>query len=478
MVLFSMLKIFNTLTRQKEEFKPINTGKVNMYVCGITVYDLCHIGHGRTFMAFDFITRYLHYCGYTVNYVRNITDIDDKIICRAAKNRETREQLTDRMISEMYYDFDKLDILRPNHEPRVTHYIADIITFIEQLINKKHAYIASNGDVMFAVNSDINYGMLSRQNLEKLQTSARMEVTSIKLSPMDFVLWKISKGEPNWLSPWGFGRPGWHIECSTMNSIIMGGHCDIHGGGSDLIFPHHENEIAQSACADDGSFVNIWMHVGIVTVNNEKMSKSLGNFYTMRDVLKYYDAETIRYFLMSSHYRSQLHYSENNLKQARTALERLYIALRGTDITADPAGGEYFITKFTDAMNDDFNTPEAYSVLFEIAREINCLKTKKPSAVQGIAATLRHLANILGLLKYNPETFLQKKVKTEDTQITEIKELIQQRNDARKIRQWVVADQVRDKLLAMGIILEDGPQETIWRRSVGSTLKNTGGKDK
>lgn len=457
-----MLKIFNTLTRQKEEFKPIHSGKVGMYVCGITVYDLCHIGHGRTFVAFDVVTRYLRYRCYEVNYVRNITDIEDKIIRRAAENREIFHQLTERMISEMHSDFDKLNILRPDQEPRATHHIDAIVELVGQLIDRDHGYVATNGDIMFAVDSDSDYGLLSRQDLEQLQAGARVEVADVKRNPMDFVLWKMSKpGEPRWPSPWGDGRPGWHIECSAMNGRQLGHHFDIHGGGSDLVFPHHENEIAQSTCAHDGPYVNVWMHTGMVMVDREKMSKSQGNYFTVRDVLRYYDAETVRYFLMSGHYRSQLNYSEDNLKQARTAIARLYIALRGTDATAVPTGGEHFVAQFTAAMDDDFNTPEAYSVLFDIAREVNRLKSEQPAAAQGMAATLRQLAGVLGLLEQEPGAFLQQ---GDAEDYTMIETLIRQRNDARKARQWALADEARDKLTALGIVLEDGPQGTTWRR--------------
>ncbi|WP_148873646.1 cysteine--tRNA ligase, partial [Serratia marcescens] len=351
-----MLKIFNTLSRQKEEFKPIHAGKVGMYVCGVTIYDLCHIGHGRTFVAFDVVARYLRYLGYSLNYVRNVTDVDDKIIRRAAENHETCDQLTERMLAEMHADFDALLIDRPDHEPRATQHIAEIIEITQRLIDRDHAYVASNGDVMFSIDSDPQYGLLSRQDLDQLQAGARVEIDDVKRNPMDFVLWKMSKpGEPSWSSPWGPGRPGWHIECSAMNCKQLGTHFDIHGGGSDLMFPHHENEIAQSSCAHDGPYVNYWMHSGMVMIDKEKMSKSLDNFFTIRDVLGHYDAETVRYFLMSGHYRSQLNYSEENLKQARTALERLYTALRGTDADAAPAGGEAFEARFREAMDDDFN---------------------------------------------------------------------------------------------------------------------------
>ncbi|MFB0709982.1 cysteine--tRNA ligase [Buttiauxella noackiae] len=461
-----MLKIFNTMSRQKEEFKPIHAPEVGMYVCGITVYDLCHIGHGRTFVAFDVVARYLRYLGYNLKYVRNITDIDDKIIKRANENGEDFVALVDRMVAEMHTDFDALNILRPDSEPRATKHIPDIIEIVEQLIERNHAYVASNGDVMFSVESDADYGKLSRQDLEQLQAGARVEVeANVKRNPMDFVLWKMSKpGEPSWSSPWGEGRPGWHIECSAMNCKQLGNHFDIHGGGSDLMFPHHENEIAQSTCAHGGEYVNTWMHSGMVMVDREKMSKSLGNFFTVRDVLKYYDAETIRYFLMSGHYRSQLNYSEENLKQARTSLERLYTALRGTDANAQPAGGEAFEARFREAMDDDFNTPEAYSVLFDMAREVNRLKTEDLAAANGLAAALRQLSAVLGLLEQEPEVFLQSSVQADDSEVAEIEALIKQRNDARKSKDWALADQARDRLNEMGIVLEDGPQGTTWRR--------------
>ncbi|HHE6468696.1 TPA: cysteine--tRNA ligase [Providencia rettgeri] len=461
-----MLQIFNTLSRQKEEFKPIHAGKIGMYVCGITIYDLCHIGHGRTFVAFDAISRYLRYLGYDLNYVRNVTDIDDKIIKRAAENNESVEELTTRMLAEMHKDFDALNILRPDSEPRATRHIGEIIELTQSLIERGHAYVAANGDVMFEVKTDPNYGLLSRQDLEQLQAGARVEVADVKRNPMDFVLWKMSKeGEPSWESPWGLGRPGWHIECSAMNSKTLGNHFDIHGGGSDLMFPHHENEIAQSTCAHDGPYVNYWMHSGMVMVDREKMSKSLNNFFTIRDVLEYYDAETVRYFLLSGHYRSQLNYTEENLKQARTALERMYTALRGTDKSAVPAGGDEFKARFIEAMNDDFNTPEAYSVLFDMVREVNRLKSEDMSAANAMAAQLRELAGVLGLLEQDPESFLKGGAQTEDdTEVAKIEALIQQRLDARQNKDWAQADAARDELTAMGIVLEDGAQGTTWRR--------------
>ncbi|MUK91641.1 cysteine--tRNA ligase [Aliivibrio fischeri] len=460
-----MLKIYNSLTRQKEEFKPITEGKVGMYVCGVTIYDLCHIGHGRTFVSFDVISRYLRFLGYDLTFVRNITDIDDKIIKRAAENGETCDALTERLIADMHADFDALNMKRPDVEPRATEYIKEIIALVERLIERGFAYVASNGDVMFEVKKYDEYGRLSRQDLEQLQAGSRvtLEEASVKRSGMDFVLWKMSKpGEPTWESPWGPGRPGWHIECSAMNSSILGDHFDIHGGGSDLMFPHHENEIAQSCCAHDTPYVNTWMHSGMVMVDREKMSKSLGNFFTIRDVLAHYDSETVRYFLMSGHYRSQLNYSEENLNQARASLERLYTSLRGLDLSVTPAGGEEFVGRFSTAMNDDFNTPEAYSVLFEMAREVNRLKTENIDTASKLGALMRELADVLGLLSQEPEAFLQGGSNNDD--VAEIEALIKARNDARAAKDWAAADAARDAIAALNIVLEDGPEGTTWRR--------------
>lgn len=458
-----MLKIFNTLTREKEIFKPIRADNVRMYVCGVTVYDLCHIGHGRTFVCFDVIARYLRYSGYNLIYVRNITDVDDKIIKRALENKETCEQLVDRMVIEMYKDFDALNVQRPDSEPRATHHIKEIIEIAEKLIQRGHAYVAENGDVMFDIESFKDYGKLSRQDLSQLQAGARVEISEIKKNSMDFVLWKMSKpNEPSWPSPWGAGRPGWHIECSAMNCKQLGEHFDIHGGGSDLMFPHHENEIAQSCCAHDGQYVNYWIHSGMIMVDKEKMSKSLGNFFTIRDVLKHYDAESVRYFLLTAHYRSQLNYSEENLDLAHGALERLYTALRGTEPTAVAAGGEHFVTAFKEAMDDDFNTPNALSVLFEMARELNKLKTEDRAQADSLAAQMRELANVLGLLEQDPESFLQ--AGSDDGETAKIEALIKQRNEARAAKNWASADAARNELTAMGIVLEDGAGGTTWRR--------------
>ncbi len=457
-----MLKIYNTLTRQKEEFKPIHPGKVGMYVCGVTIYDHCHIGHGRTFVAFDVVARYLRYSGYQLNYVRNVTDVDDKIIKRAAETGVTCDDLTERLIGDMHADFDALGMVRPDVEPRATQHIGEIIELVQSLLDKEHAYVADNGDVMFIVESYADYGKLSGQDLEQLQAGARVDVVDAKRNPLDFVLWKMSKpGEPTWDSPWGPGRPGWHIECSAMNSKHLGNHFDIHGGGSDLQFPHHENEIAQSCCAHGGDYVNTWMHSGMVMVDKEKMSKSLGNFFTIRDVLAHYDAETVRYFLMSGHYRSQLNYSEDNLKQARAALERMYTALR--DLPAAAAGGDEQVARFKEAMDDDFNTPEAYSALFDLVREINRQKGEDIAVAAALGARLRELGAVLGILQQDPDAFL--KGDEADEEVAEIERLIAERNQARADKNWAAADAARNRLTEMGIVLEDSAGKTSWRRA-------------
>ncbi len=458
-----MLKIYNTLTRQKEEFKPIHPGKVGMYVCGVTIYDHCHIGHGRTFVAFDVVARYLRYSGYQLNYVRNVTDVDDKIIKRAAETGVTCDDLTERLIGDMHADFDALGMVRPDVEPRATQHIGEIIELVQSLLDKEHAYVADNGDVMFIVDSYADYGKLSGQDLEQLQAGARVDVVDAKRNPLDFVLWKMSKpGEPTWDSPWGPGRPGWHIECSAMNSKHLGNHFDIHGGGSDLQFPHHENEIAQSCCAHGGDYVNTWMHSGMVMVDKEKMSKSLGNFFTIRDVLAHYDAETVRYFLMSGHYRSQLNYSEDNLKQARAALERMYTALRDLP-AATAAGGDEQVARFKDAMDDDFNTPEAYSALFDLVREINRQKGEDMAVAAALGARLRELGAVLGILQQDPDAFL--KGDEADEEVAEIERLIAERNQARADKNWAAADAARNRLTEMGIVLEDSAGKTSWRRA-------------
>ncbi|HMI76906.1 MAG TPA: cysteine--tRNA ligase, partial [Buchnera sp. (in: enterobacteria)] len=366
-----MLKIFNTLTGKKEVFKPIFYKKINMYVCGITVYDLCHIGHGRTFVCFDIIVRYLRYLGYEVQYIRNITDIDDKIIALSNKNKESITTFTRRMISYMHNDFFKLNLLSPDQEPRATQHISCMIDMISDLLNLKHAYISKNGDVMFSITSDINYGILSKQFIKNLQITNRIKDNqSQKNHIFDFVLWKIAKkNEPYWVSPWGNGRPGWHIECSAMSKMILGDSFDIHGGGSDLLFPHHENEIAQSTCVNRVKYVNYWLHTGIVIIKNKKMSKSLGNIDTLQDVLKNYHAEVIRYLLISTHYRHPLYYSKNSLKHAEISLLILYRALRGTNFKKIIDNNLSIALDFKNAMNDDFNTPKVLSIFLKVAHK-------------------------------------------------------------------------------------------------------------
>ena len=460
-----MLQIYNTLSRKKEVFMPITSNKVGLYVCGITIYDRCHIGHARTYVAFDIIARYFKYLGYDLTHVRNITDVDDKIIKRANENGESCEDLTLRMTAQMYQDFDDLNIMRPDIAPTVTGHMDEIIALVERLIERKHAYVASNGDVMFEVSTYKDYGKLSLQNLDMLQSGSRVDVDEAKRSPLDFVLWKMAKpDEPSWESPWGKGRPGWHIECSAMNSKHLGEHFDIHGGGSDLQFPHHENEIAQSCCAFDTPYVNYWMHGGMVQINKEKMSKSLNNFFTLRSVLDEYDAESVRFFLTSSHYRSQLNYSQDNLTQARASLERIYTALRDlTPIKVDLKGNEY-VQRFEKAMDDDFNCPEAMPVLFELAKEINRLKITDAEAAAKLAFILISLGEVLGVAQNSPEEFLQGGDAGSD-EVAEIEALIKQRNDARANKDWAMADDARDKLAALKIILEDSAGGTTWRKA-------------
>jgi cysteinyl-tRNA synthetase len=459
-----MLQIYNTLSRQKEVFTPIVEGKVGLYVCGITIYDFLHIGHARTYVAFDIVARYLKYLGYEVTHVRNITDVDDKIIKRAQENNETCDSLTSRMTREMYQDFDDLNILRPDIAPTVTGHIPEIITLIERLIERGHAYVANNGDVFFEVKTFKDYGKLSLQNLDMLQAGARVDIDDAKRSPTDFVLWKMAKpGEPSWDSAWGKGRPGWHIECSAMNSKHLGRHFDIHGGGSDLQFPHHENEIAQSCCAFDTPYVNYWMHGGMVQINKEKMSKSLNNFFTLRSVLKEYDAETVRFFLTSSHYRSQLNYSQENLGQARSSLERLYTALRDIELIEIPLCDNVYVQRFEKAMNDDFNCPEAMAVLFDLVKEINRLKAERDSKSAELAFVLVKLGEVLGIAQNAPEAFLQGNLDDDDESAI-IEALIKQRNDARATKNWSAADEARDKLNEMNISLEDSANGTTWRK--------------
>lgn len=456
-----MLQIHNTISRKKEEFKPIHEGQIGMYVCGVTVYDLCHIGHARTFVNFDMVVRYLRYRGYKVRYIRNITDIDDKIIKRANERHVSAKELAENFIVEMHKDFDALNIMRPDEEPRATETIPEIIALVQKLIDNGNAYVADNGDVMFAIDSFKQYGRLSGQNLEELEAGARIEIEKTKRNPFDFVLWKMSKpGEPSWSSPWGEGRPGWHIECSAMNLKYLGENFDIHGGGSDLIFPHHENEIAQSCCACHSNYVNYWMHSGMVMINHEKMSKSLNNFFTIRDVLEHYDAETIRFFLLSAQYRSPLNYTQENLDKAKASLARLYTALR--DVTPLKAEGEDEYTKrFTELMDDDFNTPGAMSVLFDLAKAVN---KESGETKQRLAGRLVELGAVLGILYQDPSAFLKGEESGDDDEVAVIEALIKERKEARVRKDFKAADAARDKLTAMGIVLEDGPSGTTWRR--------------
>ncbi len=450
-----MLKIYNTLTRSKEVFIPRVAGKVGLYVCGMTVYDYCHVGHARVMVVFDTVVRYLRYSNYDVTYVRNITDIDDKIIHRANENGEDFNALTERFIEAMHEDERALSVLPVDIEPRATTSIPDIISMIEKLITNGFAYLGTNGDVFYAVEKFKNYGQLSGKNLDDLQVGERVDVDLAKRNPMDFVLWKMAKiDEPFWVSPWGNGRPGWHIECSAMSTCCLGNSFDIHGGGMDLQFPHHENEIAQSEAATGEKFVNLWMHNGFVRINEEKMSKSLGNFFTVREVLKQYRPEIIRFFILTSHYRSPLNYSEESLNDAEAGLTRFYTALRDVKIVDADIDLE-FKTRFEQALNDDFNTPVALAVLFDVARELN--KTKSPV----LAITLKSLASVLGLLQDDSETFLKG---TNDGD-AEIEAQIQARIDAKKAKNWLLADQIRDELKAKNIILEDSPDgSTRWRR--------------
>ena len=459
-----MLRIYNTLTRAKEEFRPIEPEHVRMYVCGMTVYDYCHLGHARVLVAFDVVARYLRSLGYRVTYVRNITDIDDKIIARANENGEDYRALTQRFIEYMHEDCRALGVLAPDAEPRATHYIDSIVSMVARLLGKGAAYQGANGDVYYAVNSFSTYGALSDRRIEDLRSGARVEVDEAKNDPLDFVLWKASKpGEPSWESPWGPGRPGWHIECSAMSTSCLGDHFDIHGGGMDLQFPHHENEIAQSEAATGSKFVNVWMHNGFVRIEDEKMSKSLGNFFTLRSVLEHYPAEAVRCFMLSSHYRSPLNYSEDHLRQAAASVRRLYTALRGLDATQDPPV-EAWCARFRAAMDDDFNTPEAVSVLFDLAHEINRERERDPARARSLAGALRHLGGVLGLLGAEPDAWLQGSSSGAGTDDAEIEAIIAMRTEARDRRDWAEADRLRDQLTAAGIVLEDGAAGTVWRR--------------
>ena len=468
------LTVYNTLTRQKETFVPLNPENVRMYVCGMTVYDYCHLGHARVMVVFDMIARWLRQSGYPLTYVRNITDIDDKIIARAAENGETIGELTTRFIAAMHEDADALGVIRPDVEPKATEHVAQMIAMIERLIANGKAYAAENGDVYYAVREFPAYGQLSGKSLDDLRAGERVEVDSFKRDPLDFVLWKAAK--PNeadfWPSPWGNGRPGWHIECSAMGEQLFGDTFDIHGGGADLQFPHHENEIAQS-CGAQGhchthevngklidSHVKYWLHNGFIRVDNEKMSKSLGNFFTIREVLQKYDAEVVRFFILRAHYRSPLNYSDAHLDDAKGALTRLYTALKNTPPAAFDLSNDAndYTRRFFAAMNDDFGTVEAVAVLFELALEVN--KTGDAH----LAGCLKTLAGIIGLLQREPAEFLQGGAASDGLSNAAIDALIEQRKQARADKNWAESDRIRDVLNAENIILEDGAGGTTWRR--------------
>ena len=454
------IKFYNSLTNQKEEFVPIRKGEVGMYVCGMTVYDNCHLGHARAMMAFDILARYLRYQNYKVNFVRNITDIDDKIIDRANENSETIDALTDRTIASMHEDFLKLGLELPTNEPRATDHIEGMIQMISGLIDKGHAYQSESGDVFFAVRTFPEYGKLSNKNIDDLNPGARITEDESKKDPLDFVLWKSAKpNEPSWDSPWGLGRPGWHIECSVMSLENLGEHFDIHGGGPDLLFPHHENEIAQSECASDHKFANYWMHSGLLKINGEKMSKSLGNFAMLKDLYNSYHPEVIRYYLISSHYRSSLNFDNESLDQARSALTRLYQAISVAS-SQESDLHDRSVSEFIKSMNDDLNTPEALSTLFGLAKLINSSQDTQDQSMY--ASTMRELGKVLGLLNDSSEAFLQYGAKLTDE---EIGKKIDERNKARDNKDFQKADQIRDELAAQGILLDDSSDGTSWKKS-------------
>ena len=462
-----MLEIYNTLTNQKEEFKPIEKNTVRMYVCGMTVYDYCHLGHARVMVAFDVVYRYLLHKGYDVTYARNITDIDDKIIQRAIDNGEDFNALTKRFIDAMHEDENSLGLKRPSLEPRATENIPEIIVMIETLIEKGFAYQGSHGDVYYSVAKFEGYGKLSGRNVDDLRKGAgdRITIDDAKKDPLDFVLWKPAKeGEPSWESPWGAGRPGWHIECSAMSTKLFGATFDIHGGGKDLQFPHHENEIAQSEACTGSHFANYWMHNGFIRIDEEKMSKSLGNFFTIREVLEKYRGEEIRYFLLSSQYRSPLNYSDDQLDSSSKALARLYAALRELPVAAPIEKTDYAF-RFHAAMHDDFNTPEALAALFDLSRETNKVRDEKGiEAAAPYGALLKQLGGLLGVLQVEPTAWLQGDANNDGLSSDAVEALIQQRLDAKADKNWAEADKVRDELKAAGISLEDKGTKTIWRR--------------
>ncbi|MEM7081315.1 MAG: cysteine--tRNA ligase [Pseudomonadota bacterium] len=457
------IQLYNSLSRQKETFEPMVPGRVGMYVCGLTIYDHSHLGHARMLTAFDVIARHFSAEGFEVTYVRNITDIDDKIIQRAAENGETVDELTARFTASMHQDCDDLGLLRPTIEPTATGSIAEIIAMIEVLEAKGFAYQGSNGDVFYAVKKFAPYGKLSGKQIDDLRAGERVDVDDAKRDPLDFVLWKAAKpGEPKWDSPWGEGRPGWHIECSAMSTTHLGNEFDIHGGGMDLQFPHHENEIAQTCAATGQDFARYWMHNGFVQVDNEKMSKSLGNFFTIRDIIKLYKPEEIRLFLLSAHYRKPINFSDGELNQASTNLTRLYLSLRGlTDGT--PPVEESYTERFRAAMNDDFNTAGAMSVLYELARDINVARERDRDQAADLAALLKVLGGRLNILQADPEAQLRGD-SGDGPSDAEIDEMVAERTAAKAAKNWAKADAIRETLSAQGIVLEDSGNATTWRR--------------
>ena len=460
-----MLKIYNTLSGKKENFIPINKNKIGIYVCGMTVYDYCHIGHARILIMFDVIVCHLKRNFKNVVYVRNITDIDDKIIQSAIKNKEKISLLTSRFIDAMHKDELALNITKPNYEPRVTDFISQIIKIIKKILKKNMAYQTKSGDVYYAVRKFKNYGNLSKKKLSELIAGARVSIEHAKKDPLDFVLWKMSKhNEPSWDSPWGYGRPGWHIECSAMAEHFLGKHFDIHGGGSDLVFPHHENEIAQSESANNCSFVNTWMHVGFVNVDNNKMSKSLNNFFTIKKILKKYDAEVLRYFIMSSHYRSPLNFNDANLIISKNMVFRIYTAVRYLDIntlnTTKLSICDNYEKHFNSALDDDFNTPIALRVLLKLVKKINTIRNVDLKKATILAQLLKKLANYIGILQVDVEKFFKRSVVLTDAQISKY---IKLRDEARKNKDFILADSIRDELMRFHIILEDSKTKTIWR---------------
>ena len=455
-----MLTIFNSLTRKHENFVPIEPNKIRMYVCGMTVYDYCHIGHARSLISFDMIRRYLMHKGFDVHFVRNITDIDDKIIARANERGITIQELTTEFIQAMHEDCDALNVLAPDTEPKATEAVAGMIELISGLIEKDLAYAVPEGDVYYRVRRFKDYGKLSNQNIDELRSGERVEVESKKEDPLDFVLWKRAKpNEPSWESPWGNGRPGWHIECSVMSKEALGNHFDIHGGGMDLKFPHHECEIAQSEGYHDEPMANYWMHNGFININNEKMSKSLGNFFTIRDVLKYFPAEVIRFFMLNSHYRTHVNYSDELLNQAWNGLRRLYTALNDAPESLPEFDANHPIAiRFAEVMDDDFNTPQAIDLLFEAANLYNKNHDPKDYVV------LKTLGNVLGILDANPDQFLKSAPNQSDDDSEIIEALIVKRNEARANKDWAESDRIRDELKARNVVLEDKQGKTTWRR--------------